>query len=111
MSRTFNVTVFSYVLIIAQYPAMHVIIFDMRAYNWIFLCVLILQLLNKDFSKMYRLYHVLTDKIFVLYNPYFKKKNECNKLFHNYLYNIHILKINKCYPLPDLASERNKSVQ
>lgn len=39
MSRTFNVTVFSYVLIIAQYPAMHVIIFDMRAYNWIFLYV------------------------------------------------------------------------
>lgn len=70
MSRTFNVTV----LIIAQYPAMHVIIFDMRAYNWIFLCVLILQLLNKDFLKMYRLYHVLTDKIFVLYNPYLKKK-------------------------------------
>lgn len=51
MSRTFNVTVFSYVLIIAQYPAMHVIIFDMRAYTRIFLYVsyIILQLLNKDF--------------------------------------------------------------
>lgn len=56
--------VFSYVLIIAQYPTMRVVIFDMRTYVYlnIFVCVRYNPLIIKSRLRECIDYHVLTEK-------------------------------------------------
>lgn len=60
MSWNFIVTVFSYVLITAQYPALHVTIFDIHTYLNVIVCLnpSIIELRLRECID----YHVLTDK-------------------------------------------------
>lgn len=92
--------VFSCVLIIAQYPTMHVVIIDMN----IFVCVLYNPLIIKSRLRECIHYHVLTEKkSFFLLIHNLKK----NKLFIIILITYIEIKKIKFHPLPDLARRIN----